>query len=454
MDRRQRVRRGRRRGRRRRGWFGSLSVGAKIAVCFVGVFLCFLTTGVLFVAAKLGKIEQEDIPREDIVINAEIEERLEDLGTGYLNVALFGVDSRDGDLAEGTRTDCIIIASLNKETKEVRMASVYRDTLLDLSEGTLQKCNAAYSYGGAKMAINMLNMNLDLDIQDYVTVDFAAIAGAIDLLGGIDINVLPEEVDPMNKYIAETAKVAEKQANYIEGPGMQHLDGVQATTYARIRSTAGGDFTRTERQRVVIQKIVEKVQMSDLSTINKIIDIVFPKVSTSFSVTEILKYARYFADYKLGENTGFPIDKTTDTIAEVGSIVIPVDLEDNVRQLHQFLFGTSDYSPSSTVRRISGNITARVGRQNVSSNQELSTQIYEADPKEGMDYTGGDNVTGSNNGTGSDNSWSTEGTEPPDTGDDVPGETGNGTEQEEAPEGAGSEETGQDGTEQGEAPSE
>lgn len=393
MDRRRRVRR-RRRGRRRRGWFGSLGVGAKIAVCFFGVFLCFLTTGVLFVAAKLGKIEQEEIAQEDIVINAEVEEKLEDLGTGYLNVALFGVDSREGFLAEGTRTDCIIIASLNKETKEIRMASVYRDTLLDLSEGTLQKCNAAYSYGGAKMAINMLNKNMDLDIQDYVTVDFTAVAEAIDLLGGIDIEVLPEEIEPMNKYIAETATIAEKPANYIEAAGMQHLDGVQATTYARIRSTAGGDFTRTERQRVVIQKITEKVQMSDLATINKIIDAVFPKIATSFSVAEILNYARYFAQYQLGENTGFPIDKTTDTISEVGSIVVPVDLEDNVKQLHQFLFGTPDYSPSSTVRRISGNIIARVGQRDVSSQEELNTQMYEADPKEGMDYAGTDSSGG------------------------------------------------------------
>lgn len=441
MNKRRRVRRGRRRGRRRRGWFGSLGVGAKIAVCFLGVFLCFLTTGVLFVAAKLGKIEQEEIPREDIVINAEIEETLEDLGTGYLNVALFGVDSREGDLADGTRTDCIIIASLNKETKEIRMASVYRDTLLDLSEGTLQKCNAAYSYGGAKMAINMLNKNLDLDIQDYVTVDFAAIAGAIDLLGGIDIEVLPEEVEPMNNYIAETAKVAEKQANYIETAGMQHLDGVQATTYARIRSTAGGDFTRTERQRVVIQKIAEKVQMSDLATINKIIDTVFPKIATSFSVTEILNYARYFTQYELGENTGFPIDKTTDTISEVGSIVVPVDLEDNVRQLHQFLFGTSDYSPSSTVRRISGNIIARVGQRDVSSQEELNTQMYEADPKEGMDYAGDENKTGAD---------SNEGAVIPDAGNNVPQEPDSGA-AEENPEAPVPEQPEQGATEQGEA---
>ena len=164
---------------------------------------------------------------------------------------------------EGNRTDCIIVASLNNETKEIKMVSVYRDTLLDLSEGTYQKCNAAYSYGGPVLAINMLNMNLDLDIQDYVTVDFGAIADAIDLLGGVDIEVTEEELPYINQYIPETANSAGKSANYLSSAGLQTLDGTQATTYARIRSTAGGDFTRTERQRPCNREKFEKAKSAD-----------------------------------------------------------------------------------------------------------------------------------------------------------------------------------------------
>ena len=164
------------------------------------------------------------------------------------------------------------------------MVSVYRDTLLDLSEGTYQKCNAAYSYGGPVMAINMLNMNLDLDIEDYVTVDFGAIADAIDLLGGVEIDVKEEEIQYINKYINETARSAGKEAHRVEKSGLQLLDGSQATTYARIRSTAGGDFTRTERQRLVIEKMFDKALKADLGTINAIIDKVFPQVSTSFTL--------------------------------------------------------------------------------------------------------------------------------------------------------------------------
>ncbi len=370
-----RKRRRRRRGRRRGSWFSRLGIVQKIAVCIGGIAITLIASGVIYVAAKFGQIDTQEIPKEDIVINEEVEER-EELGEGYLNVALFGVDSREGDLGEGTRTDCLIVASLNKETKEIKMVSVYRDTLLDMTEGTLQKCNAAYSFGGPTQAINMLNMNLDLDIQKYVTVDFGIVAEVIDLLGGVEIDVQEEEVEYLNEYVAETGEVAGKEAKFVRQPGLQQLDGVQATTYARIRSTAGGDFTRTERQRLVIEKMVEKIKESDLGTINSIIDKVLPTISTNFTATEILSYAQYFAEYILGENAGFPFDKTTDTISGLGSIVIPVDLTDNVKLLHEFLFGVRDYSPSGTVQSISSAIVSRIGQRDVTSDEELSSQMY------------------------------------------------------------------------------
>lgn len=140
---------------------------------------------------------------------------------GYTNVAIFGIDSREGELELGTRSDCIIIASLNNKTKEVRMVSVYRDTILDIGNDELQKCNAAYSFGGATQAINMLNKNLDLNIQDYATVDFAAVSNAIDLLGGIEIDVKEEEIQYINKFVGETAKVAGKEVVGVTQAGLR-----------------------------------------------------------------------------------------------------------------------------------------------------------------------------------------------------------------------------------------
>ena len=243
------------------------------------------------------------------------------------------------------------------------MVSVYRDSLLDIGEGTLNKCNGAYSHGGAKQAIDMLNTNLDLEIEDYVTVDFAAISDVIDLLGGVEIEVSEVELPYLNKFLGETAQVAGKKANPVTKAGMQTLDGVQATTYARIRSTKGGDFKRAERQRYVIEKMVEKALKADLATINKIIDVVLPKIKTSLSATEILNYAKSFNKYTLGDNIGFPIEKTTDTLPGLGSVVIPVTLESNVVQLHEFLYGEEDYQPSSKVQSISSKLQKKVGKR-------------------------------------------------------------------------------------------
>lgn len=447
-----------RRGRRKKGnWFSRLTIGKKIGVCFGGLILALASSGVVYVAAKLGQLDTQEIPKEDIVINEGVEQ-LASLGEGYLNVALFGVDSREGDLEKNTRTDCIIVASLNKETKEIKMASVYRDTLLDLSEGTLQKCNAAYSFGGPKQAINMLNMNLDLDIQNYVTVDFKAIADTIDLLGGLDIELTEAEVKYIGDFIGETGDVAGRDrgdVHYVEGAGLQHLDGVQATTYARIRSTAGGDFTRTERQRLVIEKMVEKILKSDLATINKIIDEVFPKISTNFTMTEILSYAKYFNQYKLGENTGFPIDKATDTISGLGSIVIPVSLEDNVKKLHEFLFGTEEgYTPSDKVQSISNKIVARVGQKKAEDDASLNSKTYEADPQEAPEYTpsrkpqssgsNSNNSSGNNSGGNNQSGGGSTSQPKPDEGNGNSGNFGSGgsTDQGSGDSGSGSEGTG------------
>ena len=375
-------RRGRRRSRRKKGnWFTRMKMWQRVLVCFAGVLICLVGSAGLYVMAKWNKIDTQEIRAEDLIINEEVKQNKEiDLGDGYTNVALFGVDSRDGNLGKGNRTDCIIVASLNNETKEIKMVSVYRDTLLDLSEGTYQKCNAAYSYGGPVMAVNMLNMNLDLDIQDYVTVDFGAIADAIDLLGGIEIDVTDEEAYYISEYLQETADSAGKEAHFLDYGGHLLLDGAQATTYARIRSTAGGDFTRTERQRLVIEKMFEKAMTADLGTINAIVDAVFPQVSTSFTLQEVLTYASAYNQYTLGDNMGFPADNTTDTLSELGSVVIPQDLVSNVTQLHEFLFGTTDYTPSSTVQTINANIINTV-------NSASSASSSDSDEGYGEDYS-------------------------------------------------------------------
>ena len=356
----------RKRRRRRRKqmkitqWFKKLSTKQKALLISGIVLLVLMLAGVIYVASIFNKLNTEEIKEDEIFINEDLPDSI---GVGYTNFVLFGGDSRSGEVNKNLNTDTIIIVSLNNETKEVKMVSVYRDTLLDVTNGKIRKCNSAYNIGGAKQAINMLNMNLDLDIKKYVTVDFSAVVDLVDMVGGIEVEVTKAEMKEMNKFIGETASVAGKKATYIKNPGLQKLDGVQATTYSRIRKNVGNDYARTERQRLVIQKVVEKAMKSNLSTINKIIDELFPRISTNFSMTEILSYAKDFTKYKFGETSGFPFKKGSGTIPGRGSSVFPITLKSNVSELHAFLFGTEDYQPSFKVVEISGEIAYIVGNR-------------------------------------------------------------------------------------------
>ncbi len=360
-DKRRRHKRYGRARKKRKNWFTRMPIWLRVILIVVLALALVVGAAYGYVNSKWDKMGREEIKTSELIINSDVKEKL-DLGDGFTNIALFGVDSREGNLGAGSRSDCIIVASLNNQTKEIRMVSIYRDTLLNLSDGTYQKCNAAYSYGGPQMAINMLNMNLDLDIEDYVTVDFSAIADGIDMLGGIDIEITEEELKELNYHLVGTAMAIGRESPFVQHAGMVHLNGMQATTYARIRSTAGGDFTRTERQRLVIEKVVEKIKKTDLQTLDAMINELFSHVSTSFTLPEILMYATAYKEYTLGENTGFPYSDllSTDTVSGYGSIVIPGSLTSNVSRMHEFLFGTVDYTPSSEVQSISSEITAKV----------------------------------------------------------------------------------------------
>ena len=284
----------------------------------------------------------------------------------YTNIALFGLDAREGESIEsGVRSDSMMVASINNETNEVKVVSIFRDTLLKQQDGTFDKANAAYSYGGPQEAIALLNRNLDLDIKNYMSVDFKALSDVIDALGGMELELTAEEVVHMNNYCVETSEVTGKDYERIEPEvaGTYHLNGVQATSYARIRATAGGDYKRAERQRLVIEKIVEKAQKANLKTLDKIIDVVFPQVSTSFSSKDLIGIAANALSYQLGETQGFPYSIADTDVVDgyEGSYVVPSDFDGDVKKLHEFLFNEKDYQVSDTVKEISHEIDVMSG---------------------------------------------------------------------------------------------
>lgn len=325
-------------------------------VLIAELLILALLCGTAYIMKKYDKFQTVFFGEGDIKVNQGINK------DGYTTIALFGGDSRKGVLEEGAHADTIIIASIDGKTKEVRLASVYRDTLTKQMDDKIQKVNYAYFAGGPREAINVLNKNFDLDIRQYVTVDFKALADVVDLLGGIEADVTEAEVAEMNKYIAETGKVAGKKAKLLSEGGSQTLDGVQAVTYARIRKNVGGDFKRTERQRLVIQKVVEKAKKTDLMTINKIINTVFPQISTSFSLSDMIGLAAGALNYKIGETTGYPMEAMNGRVDGVGSVIVPVGVVDNVRELHEFLYPNDQYSNSSKeVQEIASELETMTG---------------------------------------------------------------------------------------------
>lgn len=396
------------RGRRKKRGFATWSLGKKIGAIVGGTIATALVVGIVagavFLSGKMDRLDTKTLDKSALEINNDVARK-----EGYLNVALFGVDTRDGNFEDGSRSDTIMIASLNQATGEVKLCSVYRDTLLQQSDGTYNKANAAYSFGGAEGAVAMLNKNLDMDISHYVTVDFNALVDVIDDLGGIELDLTEEEVYWTNGYCNETSKVTGHKLEELTHAGKQTLNGVQATSYCRIRYTQGDDYKRTERQRTVLEQIAKKAQKADLKTINKIINDVFDEVSTNFTLAEMLSYAKDFMSYKIGETTGFPFDLTTDTLGDIGSTVIPDGLADNVLQLHKFLYGSDvSYTPSSVVNTISEEIASKSSLnygESTDDSQEYGvnyydTSGYQQDADTSGTYSGDTSGTGYDTGTG------------------------------------------------------
>ena len=335
------------------------SIGKRIltVLAIIVLVIIMIVSGALafaygYVSTKLGKMQQVELVEEELNISKNVGEK-------YRNVAIFGVDSRSSNLGKGNRSDCIIIASLNQETKEVNLISVYRDTYLEIDGYGLDKITHAYSYGEAPLAINALNTNLDLNIKEFVTVNFDAVAEAVDALGGIDIEVTSAELNYINDYVEETARVTGKSHAKVTHAGMQTLNGVQAVAYSRIRYTEGGDYKRTERMRDVIEAMAQKAKTLSIGEINNVLDQILPLIYTNISVSDILALLPDAMNYKICESVGWP--NSTRGITLDRWYGIPVTLESNVEKLHKEVFEDPEYVVPDRVKEISDKIINRTG---------------------------------------------------------------------------------------------
>ena len=314
--------------------------------------------GYTFVNGKIGKMQKENIDTTAVGINEETKQELK----GYRNIALLGIDSRADDYGLGNRSDCIIIASINQETNEVKLISVYRDTYVYVTESgkeRLDKITHAYSYGGAQNTLKSLNEALDLNITEFVTVNFDAVIAAVDSLGGVYIDIDSSEVNYINDYIDATSESSGVKSSHITHAGNQKLDGVQAVSYSRVRYTAGGDYKRTERMRTVVEAMLSKAKTLNVGQLNSFADTILPKIRTNISSSEIWGLIPKLASFKVTESIGWPYDTKGITLDRWYGV--PVTLQSNVERLHKEAFEQEDYEASDTVKEMSAAIVKKTG---------------------------------------------------------------------------------------------
>ena len=336
---------------------------SKVAFFITMLIAEMLVLGVIFAYAyalkQYSKIQRPEYDVEEVANTGLSEKKLQEM-RGYRNIALFGVDSRDNSVGKGNRSDVIIICSIDQATGDIKLVSVYRDTYLDVGKNSFQKATHAYSYGGPARAVKMLNDSLDLNITDYVTFNWKAVATAINILGGVDIEVTKPEFKYINSYITETVKGTGIGSVQLKAPGMQHLDGVQAVAYARLRYM-DTDYQRTERQRKVIELAFEKAKKADLKTLNDLLGNMLSMVATNLTWQDGLDVINDFGKYNLKDTAGFPFELDDMTLGTKGFIVVPVNLESNVLELHKYLFGDENYEVSAKVKAYSDRISSDTG---------------------------------------------------------------------------------------------
>lgn len=297
---------------------------------------------------------------QTLEIHEEVQQMTQEGGTmqGYRNIALFGLDAqRDSELYKSSRSDVIMIASVNMDTGDIKLVSVYRDTYLFLGpyqdhDEYYWKCNAAYANGGAEQAVKMLNMNLDMDITDFVAVGYKGLRDVIDGLGGVYVDVDETELLHINNYQIGIATALKCDYNMVTKTGYQLLDGMQATAYCRIRYGGGDDYKRTARQREVLRAVEERAKQTDLATLTKVFNDCIGDIYTSLNSDDILEMLGKIADYRITEEAGFPSEtlRKTGKIGAKGDCVIPAKLEDNVIWLHSFLFGDENYQVTDNIK--------------------------------------------------------------------------------------------------------
>jgi len=319
------------------------------------IVIILASSGFYYVYSQsLGNIKTVKIPdnKEELNTKPDKEDpnaksKALEKSSDITNIALFGIDTRADDY-DGSRADSIMIASLDLTHKKIKLTSIMRDSFVSIPGEKYDKINHSYAYGGPELTIKTINENFDMNIKDYVTVNFSALEQIVDAVGGVEIDVKDYEIDQISG----------------SSLGVQTLDGQQALAYSRIRHAGDGDYERTMRQRTVLQNVINKVlEKKSLPQAISLISILSPSTQTSLDNGELIGLATtvFSSGITAMENTRLPVDGQAIGGTWDGVYYLKPDtLSENVSYLHDFIYEETGYVPSPAVEEISNTIISTV----------------------------------------------------------------------------------------------
>ncbi|WP_426350552.1 LCP family protein [Alloiococcus sp. CFN-8] len=293
----------------------------KAAIIGLFAIIAIIASGGLYLNSLLNKTQKVDIPTDDNSLGIKVEAAEKDK-KDISTIALFGIDAKNGNRG---RSDAIMLLTIDNENNKIKLASIMRDSYVNIPDRGMDKINHAYSYGGPELALKTINSNYGLNIRDYATVDFTTLPNIIDQLGGVYIDVKSYEV------------------NYIPGvkaAGLQTLNGEKALAYSRIRYSGNGDYERTERQRTVLNSLFNKMATLSITEVPKYLSNMLPFIETSLSNSEILSLATNtftINNFNLTQ-ARFPEDDLSHGETINGVWYLRFDIEETAKHLQSFIY--------------------------------------------------------------------------------------------------------------------
>lgn len=268
------------------------SIWKKVLIVVACLIPLLVGVGFLYVTNMLSKIENVAINKENLGIDENVDAELSEKYGNIQNIALFGIDQETGSVG---RSDAIMIATIDRSKKKIKVTSVMRDSYVDIPGHGKDKLNHAYAFGGPELAIRTINENFGLNITDFVAVDFSSMPKIIDMVGGIELQIDKDEIDKIPG---------------ITSTGMQNLTGEQALAYSRIRYAEGGDYKRTDRQREIIDGLFNKLVQKPVTSYPTLLSDMLPMIKSSLGYTDILSLVKDVVSIGSGiEQNRFPKDE-------------------------------------------------------------------------------------------------------------------------------------------------